>query len=35
VVSPCAVPRIRAALESTGIYWKPIWYLFEDLFALL
>jgi len=23
------------ALESTGVYWKPIWNLFEDRFALL
>lgn len=23
------------ALESTGVYWKPIWNLFEDAFALL
>src|ERR1041384_4680055 len=25
----------HVAMESTGVYWKPIWNLFEDLFELL
>src|SRR4030095_8503763 len=25
----------HVALESTGVYWKPIWNLFEDVFELL
>jgi len=25
----------HVAMESTGVYWKPIWNLFEDVFALL
>jgi transposase len=25
----------HVALESTGVYWKPVYYVLEDAFALL
>jgi transposase len=26
---------VQVAMESTGVYWKPVYYLLEDLFAVM